>query len=451
MKKIDLLKNINIIDYFGNNKVELKRKDFFPFIKYPNGNPCHIGNLYLLNLEEKNRSLNSIKQYAFNINALISFCYNRKVDFLNLTEGDFMDFACSLREENNHTNPSLRMRNSNTLNNIIRTNLDFLHFIGNFHDKPNFVFESLGAKNNSKSFNLKDSEYSIEINGWYHRSLEAPMPKKTRNPITKESIDKLYEAILVKSSSKFLQQRRIIMLRLLESTGARAGEIALIKVTDILEALEKDGFLKLTTLKRKSLNNFRYVQIDLSDLNLIKNYINIYRKKIIRKTVGSDKDSGYLFINENSGEKAFDSVISNDVNVLRKIAGIEEQACAHMFRHRFITKQFVNLIQQYKYENPSDFRKALLDTNTLKQKIQQMTGHKNLNSLDTYIDLAFNEVFNSKVVLDKMAVANAYDTFDSQLKIITLQLVNGQISANDFEKQQKVLIKNRDLSIKKKG
>jgi hypothetical protein len=450
MKKIDLLKNINIIDYFGNNKVELKKKDFFPFIKYPSGNPCHIGNLYLLNLEEKNRSLNSIKQYAFNINYLISFCNNKKVDFLNLTEGDFMDFAYSLREENNHTNPLLRMRNSNTLNNIIRTNLDFLHFIGKFHDKPNFVFESLGAKNNIKSFNLKDSEYSIEINGWYHRSLEAPTPKKTRNPITKESIAKLYEAILVKNSSKFLQQRRIIMLRLLESTGARAGEIALIKVTDILEALEKDGFLKLTTLKKKSLNNFRYVQIDLSDLNLIKNYINIYRKKIIRKTVGSDKDSGYLFINENSGEKAFDSVISNDVNVLRKIAGIEEQACAHMFRHRFITKQFVNLIQQYKYENPSDFRKALLDTNTLKQKIQQMTGHKNLNSLDTYIDLAFNEVFNSKVVLDKMAVANAYDTFDSQLKIIILQLVKGELSAKEFDEKQKELIKLRDISIKAK-
>lgn len=37
--------------------------------------------------------------------------------------------------------------------------------------------------------------------------------------------------------------------------------------------------MKIITLKRKNANSFRYVYIDLSDLNLIKNYINFYRKK----------------------------------------------------------------------------------------------------------------------------------------------------------------------------
>ncbi len=288
------------------------------------------------------------------------------------------------------------------------------------------------------------------MNGWSHKSLEVPSPRKTRNPIGKEVIDKLYEAIVEKGSSKFLQQRRIVMLRLLESTGARAGEIALIKVNDVMEAFNNDGFMKMTTLKRKNKNTFRYVQIDLSDLNLIKNYINLYRKKIIKETISLAKDHGYLFINEHNGEKSFDTVISNDVNVLKKVAKIEEQTCAHMFRHRFITKQFVNLIKQYKYENQDQFRKALLDTNTLKQKIQQMTGHQNLNSLDVYIDLAFNEVFNSKTVLDKVAVANAYESFDSQLKLLTMELVNGQISPIEFEQKQKELISYREKSIKLK-
>jgi len=118
-----------------------------------------------------------------------------------------------------------------------------------------------------------------------------------------------------------------------------------------------------------------------------------------------------------------------------------------MFRHRFITKQFVNLIKQYNYENQDQFRKALLDTNTLKQKIQQMTGHQNLNSLDVYIDLAFNEIFNTKVVLDKVAVANAYESFDSQLKLLTMELVNGKISPMEFEQKQKELINNREIYI----
>ncbi len=412
------------------------------------GSPCHMANMYLLELEERNRSIHSIKQYASNINYLVNFCFEKKVDFLKLNEGSFIDFAYELRKETDSNNPLKRIRNSNTLNNIVRTNLDFLNFIGNFHNKPNFVFDNIGAKTNSK--NIKNGEVSIEMSGWSHKSLEVPSPRKTRNPIGKEVIDKLYEAIVEKGSSKFLQQRRIVMLRLLESTGARAGEIALIKVNDVMEAFNNDGFMKMTTLKRKNKNTFRYVQIDLSDLNLIKNYINLYRKKIIKETISLAKDHGYLFINEHNGEKSFDTVISNDVNVLKKVAKIEEQTCAHMFRHRFITKQFVNLIKQYKYENQDQFRKALLDTNTLKQKIQQMTGHQNLNSLDVYIDLAFNEVFNSKTVLDKVAVANAYESFDSQLKLLTMELVNGQISPVEFEQKQKELINNREKSIKLK-
>lgn len=445
---VNHLKNIEIVDYFGQNKFQLKSKEKFPFIVYQNGSPCHMANIYLLELEERNRSIHSIKQYASNINYLVNFCFEKKIDFLKLNEASFIDFTYELRKETDNNNPLKRARNANTLNNIVRTNLDFLNFIGNFHNKPSFVFDNIGAKTNSK--NIKNGEVSIEMNGWSHKGLEVPSPRKTRNPIGKEIIDKLYEAIVEKSSSKFLQQRRIVMLRLLEATGARAGEIALIKVNDVMEAFNNDGFMKITTLKRKNKNTFRYVQIDLSDLNLIKNYINLYRKKIIKETIGLAKDHGYLFINEHNGEKSFDTVISNDVNVLKKVANIEEQACAHMFRHRFITKQFVNLIKQYKYENQDQFRKALLDTNTLKQKIQQMTGHQNLNSLDVYIDLAFNEVFNSKTVLDKVAVANAYESFDSQLKVLTMELVNGQISPVEFEQKQKELISYREKSIKLK-
>lgn len=445
---VNHLKNIEIIDYFGQNKAQLKSKEKFPFIVYSNGSPCNMANMYLLELEERNRSIHSIKQYASNINYLVSFCFEKKIDFLKLNEGSFIDFTYELRKETDGNNPLKRVRNANTLNNIVRTNLDFLNFIGNFHNKPNFVFDNIGAKTNSK--NIKNGELSIEMSGWNHKGLEVPSPRKTRNPIGKEVIDKLYEAIVVKISSKFLQQRRIVMLRLLESTGARAGEIALIKVNDVIEAFNNDGFIRMTTLKRKNKNTFRYVQIDLSDLNLIKNYINLYRKKIIKNTIGLTQDHGFLFINEHNGEKSFDTVISNDVNVLKKVANIEEQACAHMFRHRFITKQFVNLIKQYKYENLDQFRKALLDTNTLKQKIQQMTGHQNLNSLDVYIDLAFNEAFNSKTVLDKVSVANAYESFDSQLKILTMELVNGQISPVEFEQKQKELISYREKSIKLK-
>ena len=79
---VNNLKNIEIIDYFGQNKVQLKSKEKFPFIIYPNGNPCYMANMYLLELEERNRSIHSIKQYASNINYLVNFCLEKKIDFL---------------------------------------------------------------------------------------------------------------------------------------------------------------------------------------------------------------------------------------------------------------------------------------------------------------------------------------------------------------------------------
>ena len=77
-----------------------------------------------------------------------------------------------------------------------------------------------------------------------------------------------------------------------------------------------------------------------------------------------------------------------------------------------------------------------------------MTGHWNWNSLDVYIYLAFNEISNTKTVLDKLAVANAYDSFDTQLKLITMELINNKISPLEFDRKQKELIKYREESIR---
>jgi hypothetical protein len=65
-----------------------------------------------------------------------------------------------------------------------------------------------------------------------------------------------------------------------------------------------------------------------------------------------------------------------------------------MFRHRFITKLFVWLINQHNIENEDSFRRLLLDGNAMREKVRQWTGHANLASLDTYIHMAFDEAAN---------------------------------------------------------
>ncbi|MCY1308841.1 hypothetical protein D9M70_588790 [compost metagenome] len=48
----------------------------------------------------------------------------------------------------------------------------------------------------------------------------------------------------------------------------------------------------------------------------------------------------------------------------------------------------------HKQNNADKFRQLLIDVETLKQHVQQWTGHRNLSSLDRYIHLAADEIAN---------------------------------------------------------
>lgn len=96
-----------------------------------------------------------------------------------------------------------------------------------------------------------------------------------------------------------------------------------------------------------------------------------------------------------------------------------------MFRHRFITKLFVALIEQHAFENVDDFRRALLDTETMKQKVQQWTGHTNLASLNIYINLAFEETANFKQTYDAVVLRQIVDSVKNQIAIIRDEISMG--------------------------
>tara|TARA_A100000171_G_C2081672_1_gene120019 strand:- start:364 stop:789 length:426 start_codon:yes stop_codon:yes gene_type:complete len=112
--------------------------------------------------------------------------------------------------------------------------------------------------------------------------------------------------------------------------------------------------------------------------------------------------------------------------LLAKAAKIQEQACAHMFRHRFITKLFVALIEQHEYENGDDFRRALLDGETLKRKVQEYTGHTSISSLEPYIHLAFEEAAKFGTTLDLIKAKLAVESLQSNLKDVVLELSQGR-------------------------
>ena len=93
-----------------------------------------------------------------------------------------------------------------------------------------------------------------------------------------------------------------------------------------------------------------------------------------------------------------------------------------MFRHRFITKLFVALIEQYQVENKDHFRRMLLSSEQFKVKVAEWTDHSSLDSLDRYIELAFEEIGNFKKVYSLVSATMTLDSFmgtlDAELEAI---------------------------------
>lgn len=427
-----IVPEMQMCNYFHikSKAVFTREADNMPFLCFPNEVPCLMANLYMIKLFKKGLSRKgrggTLKQYAANISHLIRHCYYRNKEFIALNDSEFVQFIDVLRNEVDPKYPDIKKRDSNTLNNIGRSCLDFLSYVGEFHDDEEFIINSIRAE--KKSITIKAeraAKGSIQKEYWHHHSFDTPDSKKKRSPIAKDTIKKLYESVSTVSDSKFLYRRRTVMIRLLEMTGARIGEISLLKTQDVLAALaSKTPLLKLTTLKKKK-ETFRYLPVLKQDLMVLKKHIKIYRSRVIKNSISEKNDHDFLFIGEKSGLPISSRYMGNEIGILRRAANIEAKACAHMFRHRFITKLFVTLISQYELENKDDFRRALLDVNILKMKVKEYTGHSDNRSIDHYIDMAFQEITNFKKVIDSRSLKEAYDAFDEHLDKLNQELDSG--------------------------
>lgn len=170
------------------------------------------------------------------------------------------------------------------------------------------------------------------------------------------------------------------------------------------------------------------------DFNEISTYIKIYRNKIIRNTVGKTNDDGFLLINQNTGNKILPVTITNEINKIRKAAGIEEKVCAHMFRHRFITNLFIQFIKQYDIQNKDQFRNSLMDLENLKVYVQQATRHKDVSSLDNYIDIAKSELTNMNNIENDLLEERNVEAIEKEKQRLLNMLKNKEISTKEYIK-----------------
>lgn len=406
------------------------RADNIPMIFWPDGRWCIEANLYMARLFEEGLSRDgrggSLHTYATQISPLLRYCFgmqqkhshkrtrnnssSEKINFQDLTDSDFSDFISGLLSDEEYEGLR-KVRSKNYVISIGRRCLDFLHFVGNYHQITNFVGPTGQITAQQKSLRISSLNRNAVAHRtyWSHRAFPAPGPHKKRLPISEADIKALNEVVHNASSSVYLKKRRYLMLTLLEVTGARRSEIAELTVSSVQNAaLMNLPSLELVTKKRGSQKKeTRLVPILRSVLVQILEFIEKNRALVIRRMTKSFGDHDFVLVSETTGKPLSANTITAEIHFLRKAAGLRGRIHPHMFRHTFITRLFKALVEQHSLRNPNDLRNYLLDGEKLKREAAEWTGHTNIHSLENYIHLAFEGTQDYVGAIGKVAINNS--------------------------------------------
>jgi len=131
------------------------------------------------------------------------------------------------------------------------------------------------------------------------------------------------------------------------------------------------------------------------------------RQPLLRRCGQSEHD--VLFVSSANGAPLDWDSITQDIRVLARRAGIARAVTPHMFRHRFITKLFIDLIQLHDLKDVDALRRLLLSSEDLLMKVQQWTGHRSIDSLRTYVHEAFSDISGLRRSLDLVRIKRAVD------------------------------------------
>lgn len=408
----------NFVDEGG--RLHTRPADNIPLLNWPDGSWCHDANRFMLELfnrglSRKNRG-GSLMVAAAQVTHLIRYCWDRRCDPIDLSDSQFSEMMRYLQTEKRVREPTRKRRDANSVISIGRTCLAMLDSVGRHSGVPEFVASEgrIRARRLTHQVKLGGARSDTRtVSYWSHASFPNPDPLKKRLPIATSNIERMRKAVSQVSTTSHQRFRRHVTLKLLEITGARRGEIALIRTESVQRAVEMDQpMLRIPTLKKRGNTvEYRFVPLSRADLAFIRQYVEVHRRSVVRRKLEGQADHGLLLVNGRTGQPLTPGGVTQEVRKLAQAAGIQEKACPHMFRHRFITKLFVALIEQYHVENADQFRRLLLTSEQFKVKVAEWTGQSSLESVDRYISLAFDEIGNYKKAYNLVSATLALDSF----------------------------------------
>ena len=394
-------------------------------LNWPDGRFCFEGTAFLQREFEKGLATEvrggTVKTKAFHISHLIRFCYQNKVDFINLIDAQFTLFTNNMLTESVVPGnlASGLLRTGSTPHDICRDALDFLHYVGELHGEPAFVSEHgpIRGKKVARSRSNADGVPTTFYEYWEREGLPKRGEIRSRVAISDDNLRKLTSSVsgaVSKGKFQLYRKRRLhVILRLLRILGCRRTELQMLKVSDFVKAASMTSpKLTVTTLKHKRAET-REVEINHIEINEVLKFVEYFRSVVVAETCGKESDDGFLLISATSGRQLKENTITQIVSELRNVAGITEQACAHMFRNLFIVERLCGLMEKHNKLTKDEFRRAMLDKQALLKEVMKETGQKSMQTTLRYLAGAEAKLAN----LQKIKKSVRAEMLDESLKV----------------------------------
>lgn len=427
-----------------------------PLLLWPDGHWCLEVNLFLHSLFENGYAHQprggTLGTYAAYLARLVRFCYvTKKKSFIDLTDSEFAESVRRLYEAVCVKNGAVvQALNRTTVRAITSIWLEFLSFVGDYYDDASFVGKDGRIRAfKEKTFTGRSGQFA-QGESWRHWSINASDPYHRRMPLSENTLRLLREAAARTGRGAFLRRRRLVMLELIDTTGLRRLEASLLRVKDVQEAIDQwrlsgakeqcppgaskplEGaevfFLSFRMVKQKDREKerLRTVPISAVTLRFFAEYLG-HRKRLLQR-LGRPMvrpDDPFL-VSAKSGKALQPNTFTFEFMLLANAAGIVGPCSPQMGRGRFMTREYVRLINTHHMETADDFRRALLDDKSFKEKVRQVSGHARASSVDVYINVAIDEIASLAATISRVDAQRNVDALRNANQRYAAALAQGE-------------------------
>ena len=213
--------------------------------------------------------------------------------------------------------------------------------------------------------------------------------RKTRAPIpTKSDVELLYQRLSHRKNQD-LAERDCLLAEWAEETGPRRMEVLQLTEEHLPDAATVEKAIAAgETLPIKIVGkgqHKRNLMVSPELINRTRRFIAKERKRIF-KASKRVRDPGFIFISQRTGTQMNETYLSRIISAGFG-SGKTRRLTLHRLRARYASRMAVSLLEEQQTKGGL----ASLREETILFKLAELLGHKNLASLDYYLDLAYTE------------------------------------------------------------